>query len=457
MVPTSPLAGEGGALALFQETAQHRRFVRRFNIHQADYTFSLNNVNLACYQDNPFEMLVRMNSVIANMVRHVFATEGITNNHYVGVVIRTPQLDRPVRYGFQRANRINFEAIGYGFDQVLQSHKEFQLDDTVTVNILTMERCAGSGGRTRLKLMDHLLSKQTQRTLFVPPTLQNSPHACLGMAVAYGMAHANGETLRMRCFLQTPRTLLRAAYALYERCAIIPDHPCGLEDVRAFQAVLGEFYCLRVYDNTQQLFKGSEALLSRPIYLLLAENHYSTILTLPRFFSAKYYCTFCEKTLGRKEEHWCTLRCKACFCQHCPDHQAFAVSAGQASLRCAECRRFFFGPTCLQRHACGNNRVCTECERTFDSHKKHRCGTKYCKRCQEFVEIGPEHACFLPRKFYKRIPISEASRPLFHGDDDDADISMGESEEEEEEDNDDNDNVIVVDNLTAGNVPYRSR
>lgn len=121
------------------------------------------------------------------MWRHVFATEGITANHYVGIVIRTPQLDRPVRYGFQRANRINFEAVGYGFDKVLQSHKEFQLDDTVTVNVVTMERRAGSGGRTRLKLLDHLLSKQAQRTLFVPPTLTNSPHVSRhGAGVRHG-------------------------------------------------------------------------------------------------------------------------------------------------------------------------------------------------------------------------------------------------------------------------------
>lgn len=60
LVANSPLAGDAGALALFQETTRHRRFVRRFNIHQSDYTFSLNNVNLDRYQDNPFEMLIRM-------------------------------------------------------------------------------------------------------------------------------------------------------------------------------------------------------------------------------------------------------------------------------------------------------------------------------------------------------------------------------------------------------------
>ena len=379
------------------------------------------------------------------MVRHVFATEGLTNDHYIGIVIRTPQLDRPVRYGFRRAKRINFEAVAYGFDRVLQSHKEFQLDNTVTVNVLTMERRAGSGGRTRLKL-DHLLSRKSQRALFVPPTMPESPHLCFGMALAYGMAHTNGEKLRMRCFRRSPRTLLRAAYDLHTRCGVVPDHPCGLEDVRVFQAMLGEFYCLRVYDNTQQLFKGSETLLSRPIYLLLTENHYCTILALARFFSGTFYCTFCEKTFRHKDEHWCALRCQACFCKHCPDHEAFAASAGQSSLRCAECCRFFFGPTCLQAHKCGNKRVCDKCERAFDGRKKHRCGTKYCKRCQEFVEIGPEHACFLPCKFYKRIPISEASRPLFLGDDDD--IPMEEAEEEEEEEEEE-EGVINVGDLTS--------
>lgn len=164
------------------------------------------------------------------MVRHVFATEGLTDNHYVGIVIRTPQLERSVHYGFQRACNINFEAVAYAFDKVIQSHKEFCLDDTMTVNVLTMERRAGSGGRTRLRLLDHLLSRTGRRALFVPQNVDS--HMCLAMALAYGMAHTNQENLRTRCFHRTPNTLLRTAYALHGRCGVPTDRPSGLEDVR---------------------------------------------------------------------------------------------------------------------------------------------------------------------------------------------------------------------------------
>ena len=189
------------------------------------------------------------------------------------------------------------------------------------------------------------------------------------------------------------------ARALHQQAGV-PEGPCGLEELQAFQQALGSNYQLYVVSASKSymcIFKGDPA--PHVIGLLYKDTHYETITKLPGFFSRGYYCTTCDKGYNTEEftHHSCQGRvCKGCNRKQCPDYRI----GTQPTTRCPRCNCLFFGADCLLFHqsgtSCGKFRKCPLCQSVYgvNPSKRHRCGFAKCPSCEEYVPIAT-HRCFI--------------------------------------------------------------
>ena len=117
--------------------------------------------------------------------------------------------------------------------------------------------------------------------------------------------------------LQLQRTL---AYRLHH-LAGVPEGPCGLDEVKKFQAYLSSQtppYQLKVFCNVvkKPLFTGPLKVDEDHILVLLkSENHYDGIASLKGFLNRSYYCHNCDRAFNTNDpaHHSCLgQNCQAC-------------------------------------------------------------------------------------------------------------------------------------------------
>ena len=209
------------------------------------------------------------------------------------------------------------------------------------------------------------------------------------------------NTLR-RTSEERKKPTLRLIYARqFHRNAEVPEGPCGLEEVKKFQAYLSSLtppFQLKVFcDQTcKPLFTGPQKVSKdRMLYLLKSQNHYDGITTLKGFFVRSYWCDDCDRAFNTDDpaHHSCQGRhCFACGCNPCPDR------FGKPHLPCEQCHGLFFGPTCFQEHKsngwCDTFHTCTTCFVRFNTEKEHTCWHSKCPNCKIEDDLR-KHKCYI--------------------------------------------------------------
>ena len=298
-------------------------------------------------------------------------------------------------------------------------HRGFQLD----VVIIRMPTRGGSNGK-RLSVGRRAFEKDSKCKQSIIP-IHNSDDLCCARAIV---------TMRAWCHRNDPGHMGRSNWSALRqgrprqttqarelhRLAGVPEGPCGLEELEAFQRFLAPQYQLKVINRGHPFFmiyRGPDA--PHQIMLLKSNSHYEGCTTFSGFVNISYWCHLCDKGFDHKDKdnHPCEGRtCRACDRDHqhpCPDYDCYT----KPILLCSACHCKFYGPDCLQFHRssgrCDKYKTCPTCKAYYKVDKKHRhiCGHDECYSCGQFFNLST-HKCYIQPPF-------EPPPPRAHRNDDD--------------------------------------
>ena len=228
------------------------------------------------------------------------------------------------------------------------------------------------------------------------------------------MGRSNWSALRQG----RPRQTVQAREL--HQAAGVPEGPCGLEQLAAFQRVLSPQYQLKVMCRSKPffiLFRGPDA--PHQILLIKSDSHYDGCTSFSAFVNKSYWCHHCDRGFNDRAfaKHACEGRiCRACArdIRHpCPDYE----KNRSPDTYCTECNRRFYGPRCFQYHRdagqCQSWKTCRSCQATYQvkKGKRHRCGYAKCHSCQETVDMT-QHRCYIqPSRNEEEAPSEEDDDP----------------------------------------------
>ena len=118
---------------------------KKFKMAATDYLIRFNNTES---EFNLIEEYERAQKIFEHLINDI--TGGMNEKDQVRFVLRSEQLDTPISLPFMFMFQLTPERIFSQVERVVQSHKEFRLDDTVTVDIIHIETPRGSGRKTYL-------------------------------------------------------------------------------------------------------------------------------------------------------------------------------------------------------------------------------------------------------------------------------------------------------------------
>ena len=339
----------------------------------------------------------RTHTIIQQLVEDV--TEGIKDRDQIHFVLRSEQLETPIALPFMSRAQFTPERVFAAVERVVQSNREFRLNDTVHVNVWHVEMPEGSGRsknkRTELNAKKYL---HDSRSVVV---IKNHDDLCLARALVVAIARIEG--VQYDYLRHIDRAQQIKARELHIEAGV-PFGPCGLEEVRLFQRHLTRYEINIVsllQNNTIIHPPPTQAAPDKtPIYLLLHNNHYDVITKMPGFLKRSYFCHKCRKGYSCKFDHMCPGMCGSCRAYECP--------LDGDPIWCEQCKRPFKSRACYDRHKVRNNgtksicdtiHMCLKCEKSMDKRKfkSHDCGRR-CPTCKVLLEdIEAEHKCYMQK------------------------------------------------------------
>ena len=368
---------------------------KKFRMTATDHTIRFNTV---LSELDLIESYERTQAIFEHLLNDV--TRNMNKKDQVRFVLRSDQLDTPISMPFMDVEQLTPERVFSQIERVIQSNRDFRLNDTVTVDIIHVEAPQGSGRskRTTLNIREYLHKKGSVITI------KNNDNLCLARALVVAIAKIENDPSYTDLRDSKKRVQQNKAIALHER-ANVPFGPCGLPEVDLFQKYLSNYEINIVSGNHNDSIiyrpKPSTNNNVTPIYLYLHDNHYDVITSMPGFLSANYYCHKCKKTYSNNSDHLCDAMCRSC--------RAFGCVIEGDGMVCDECERWFKSKDCYDHHkepVAGGRSVCQtirKCEKRGKAvdvrklnPKGHICGKK-CLTCGVIIDDKDEHKCYIQK------------------------------------------------------------
>ena len=324
-------------------------------------------------------------------------TEGMDERDQVRFVLRSDQLDTPISMPFMPVIQLTPERIFSQIERVVQSNRDFRLNDTVTVDIIHVEAPQGSGRsrpkRDILNIREYLHKKRSI------VTIKNNDNLCLARALVTAIAKIE-KAPNYRNMMRSGNKIQEKEAKKLHAAANVPLGPCGIPEVKMFQKYLTNYEINIVsgnHDNSIIYPPEPSTNNVTPIYLYLHDNHYDVITSMPGFLSKQYFCHTCRRTYTHKLGHLCPGMCKSCRANDC---------VVKDPLICNECNRCFKSKACYDRHkesVGGARSVCEgvkKCGKSMEVRKLkpkgHICGKK-CLTCRVILNEEGEHKCYIQK------------------------------------------------------------
>ena len=367
---------------------------KKFRMSATDHRVRFNN---SVNQLDLIESYRRTQAIFRHLLNDV--TEDMNDQDQVRFVLRSDQLDTPISIPFIPVIQLTPEKVFSQIERVIQSNRDFRLNDTVVVDIIHVEAPQGSGRskRTNLNIKDFLHKKKSIITI------QNNDNLCLARALVVAIAKIEKYP--------NYKNLLKPGYKILERkarelhtAANVPLGPCGLPEVNLFQKHLTNYEINIVSGNHNNSIiyppKPSTANNVTPIYLYLHDNHYDIITSMPGFLARVYFCHKCKRSYSNKLDHLCDGMCQSCRSYDC---------VVNGPLECNECNRWFKSKACYDQHkepvggtrsVCQEIKKCGKCGQSMEvrklNPKNHICGKK-CSTCGLVLNEKSEHQCYIQK------------------------------------------------------------
>ena len=204
---------------------------KKFRMSATDHRIRFNNV---VSQLDLIESYQRTQAIFEHLLNDV--TEGMDEKDQVRFVLRSEQLDTPISMPFMTVEQLSTERVFSQIERVIQSNRDFRLNDTVTIDIIHVEAPQGSGRSKRdvLNIKDFLHKKKSVITI------RNNDNLCLARALVVAIAKIEKDPNYKNMLNPKRRTQEKKARELHE-AANVPLGPCGLPEVEQFQKYLTNY------------------------------------------------------------------------------------------------------------------------------------------------------------------------------------------------------------------------
>ena len=417
-------AAEQAQLPLEFELIPHvDRRVRKFGLHRRVYTTRLVQRGGALRPELiPRDQLPNLidQALQIAIQRQVLDQPGVHPNDHIMINMSSNRL----QHAFQSARvRVRdwlddtepAQMLLQQISNILNSNENFGIDDSFHIEV-THVRDSGVGSGSRGQRPGTQPINQFLKDKKSVVRIVNEDELCCARALVVAKAYRGwgARHWQYRNLSQGRPIQTTAARALHRK-ARVPEGPCGLGELELFQIVLSAYQIVVVSADHgyQIIFKGPQQSENKLLCLIKVGEHYHTCHSLAGFFGRAYFCLQCEKSFNHDDlqHHRCPgQKCPCCHQVQCPD---FAAREGPAAVPCHECHRFFFGPTCLEKHlaytssgrvapapqmsVCHSNRRCPACQvlcRGLLAVQRHQCGLGKCPSCKEQVPTDT-HQCFI--------------------------------------------------------------
>ena len=364
---------------------------KKFSMTATDHTIRFNNNTV-----NNFD-LIESHERTYQIFEHLLSdvTEGMDEKDKVRFVLRSEQLDTPISIPFLPLAQLTPERVFSAVQRVMQSNREFRLNDTVTVDLIHVEALQGSGRSKRsvVNIKEYLHKK---RSVIV---IRNNDNLCLARALVVAIARVENAPNYVQ-LRDADRAQEKKARELHA-AANVPQGPCGIEEVKLFQKHLTSYEINIISGNHDNaiIYPSEHSDNVTPIYLYLHDNRYDIVTSMPGFLNRAFFCLKCRKGYSNKFDHLCPGMCKSCRSYECVVNDP---------LTCNECNRWFRSRACYDCHKvqvggtksiCQTIKKCEKCGKSTDVRhlRGHICGKK-CPTCGIVLENGEnEHKCYIQK------------------------------------------------------------
>ena len=153
---------------------------KKFRMTAKDYTIRFNNI---VSDLDLIESHQRTQAIFEHLLNDV--TKEMNDRDQVRFVLRSEQLDTPISLPFMPVAQLTPERVFSQIERVVQSNRDFRLNDTVVVDIVHVEAPQGSGRskpRTILNIKEFLHKKKSIITI------KNNDDLCLARALVVAIA-----------------------------------------------------------------------------------------------------------------------------------------------------------------------------------------------------------------------------------------------------------------------------
>ena len=213
-----------------------------------DHTIRFNN---ALSDLDLLESHERVQKIFDHLLNDV--TGDMDERDQVRFVLRSDQLDTPISIPFMDVLQLTPEPVFSQIERVVQSNRDFRLNDTVTVDILHVEAPQGSG-RSRLKrdILDIREYLHKKKSIV---TIKNNDNLCLARALVVAVAKIENAP-NYKNLIRSDRRMQEKEAKKLHAAANVPLGSCGIPEVKMFQKYLTK-YEINISSNVLSLKRPS--------------------------------------------------------------------------------------------------------------------------------------------------------------------------------------------------------
>ena len=372
------------------------RNVKKFKAKALDYRLRLKNM-----EDLPaMDSILLVSTIFEDVLDRV--GDGIADNDMVRVVLQATGLDKPISLPFMRNDHLTVDRFMTRIEHVLQSHEELKVGEDWDLSFVHLRMPVG--GKTGRKAFMKWEEKKKSMRCLVRIT-EPIDSLCCARAIVTGIAkHEMSATSNSWSNIRKGRKEQGVrARALHQKAGI-PEGPCGLKEIEAFQKVIEDYQICVVSKDQFNKIVYTGPLKPKGIYLLYNDNHYDLITSMAAYLRRGYWCHECKQGYDVKSRHMCEKTCRLCHhggCRMGRDIDTWKY--------CEDCNRYFKDATCYANHkrvrsekgewktVCQQYYKCSTCQQFINRRLykgyEHKCGESFCGICKKFCPIG--HKCYI--------------------------------------------------------------
>ena len=208
-------------------TKTSRRRIEKFQTTGVDYLLKVKNLNVTGLRHVLKSLDDLLTSILSDM------TEGMADRDQIRFVMHSPQLNNPTSLPFMPLEELTPRRLMFEIERVLQSHEEFVLGDDLHINLIHVKMPSGSGNSNRKRHGVNLQKRLIRKRCIV--TIKNKDELCAARAIVTGIAKLEGFP-NYRSYVEGHAVQRNMALDLHNTAGV-PLTPCGIEEIKLFQAV----------------------------------------------------------------------------------------------------------------------------------------------------------------------------------------------------------------------------